>query len=256
MKPIFEMFSLDGKVALVTGANSGIGRAMAETLAQAGAAVVLVARDAARLQETRAALVRDGGRAATLPCDLAQRAEIDRLLPEAPRSFGSIDILVSAAGVNPRPPLAQITREVYDQTMAINLDAPFLLGQHFGLEMAQRGWGRILNIGSMQTLKAFGNSGVYGISKSGIGGVTRVLAEALSPRGVNVNTIIPGFFPTPLAAAVMSDPARASAVAARTLIGRNGRLDDIRGATLFLASRASEYVTGQCLFVDGGFAVH
>jgi gluconate 5-dehydrogenase len=122
--------------------------------------------------------------------------------------------------------------------------------------MAQRGWGRILNIGSMQTLKAFGNSGVYGISKSGIGGVTRVLAEALSPRGVNVNTIIPGFFPTPLAAAVMNDPARASAVAARTLIGRNGRLEDICGATLFLASRASEYVTGQCLFVDGGFAVH
>lgn len=256
MKPMFEMFSLEGKVALVTGANSGIGRTMAETLAQAGAAVVLVARNAARLEETRAAIERDGARAATLACDLAQRGQIDKLLPEAPRSFGPIDILVNAAGINPRPPLAQITREVYDQTMAINLDAPFLLGQHFGLEMAQRGWGRILNIGSMQTLKAFGNSGVYGISKSGVGGVTRILAEALSPRGVNVNTIIPGFFPTPLAAAVMNDPARAAAVATRTLIGRNGRLDDIRGATLFLASRASEYVTGQCLFVDGGFAVH
>jgi gluconate 5-dehydrogenase len=122
--------------------------------------------------------------------------------------------------------------------------------------MAGRSWGRIINIGSMQTVKAFGNSGVYGISKSGIGGVTRVLAEALSPRGVNVNTIVPGFFPTPLAAAVFNDPARANAMAARTMIGRNARLEDICGATLFLASRASDYVTGHALFVDGGFAVH
>jgi gluconate 5-dehydrogenase len=122
--------------------------------------------------------------------------------------------------------------------------------------MAQRGWGRIINIGSMQSVKAFGNSGVYGVSKSGVAGVSRALAEALSAKGVTVNTIVPGFFPTPLAAAVFDDPARASAVAARTMVGRNGRMEDIRGATLFLASRASDYVTGQMLFVDGGFSVH
>jgi gluconate 5-dehydrogenase len=256
MKSIFELFSLDGKVALVTGANSGIGQTMAQTLAQAGASVVLVARNQARLQDTLTAIERDGGRAAAQSCDLAQREQIDRLIAQAPSRFGPIDILVNAAGVNPRPPLAGIDRALYDEAMAINLDAPFLLGQHFGQDMAGRSWGRIINIGSMQTVKAFGNSGVYGISKSGIGGVTRVLAEALSPRGVNVNTIVPGFFPTPLAAAVFNDPARANAMAARTMIGRNARLEDICGATLFLASRASDYVTGHALFVDGGFAVH
>ena len=256
MKAIFELFALDGRVALVTGANSGIGRTMAQTLAQAGAAVVLVARNEARLRDTLQTIDRDGGRAATHTCDLGQREQLDRLVADSPAYFGPIDILVNAAGVNPRPPLAQIDRPLYDEAMAINLDAPFVLGQHFGQEMARRGWGRIINIGSMQTVKAFGNSGVYGISKSGIGGVTRVLAEALSPRGVNVNTIVPGFFPTPLAAAVFNDPARASAMAARTMIGRNARLEDICGATLFLASCASDYVTGHALFVDGGFAVH
>jgi gluconate 5-dehydrogenase len=177
-------------------------------------------------------------------------------MQQGPTLLGTPDILVSAAGINPRPPLAGITRELWDETIAVNLDAPFLLGQHFGLTMAERGWGRILNIGSMQTVKAFGNSGVYGVSKSGVGGVTRALAEALSPRGVNVNTIVPGFFPTALAAAVLNDPPRAAAMAARTMVGRNGRLEDIKGATLFLASRASDYVTGQTLFVDGGFSVH
>jgi gluconate 5-dehydrogenase len=256
MKAIFELFALDGKVALVTGANSGIGRVMAQTLAQAGAAVVLVARNEARLQDTLTAIEREGGRAAAQPCDLARRDQLDRLIADAPSCYGPIDILINAAGVNPRPPLPQIDRALYDQAMAINLDAPFLLGQYFGQHMAERGWGRIINIGSMQSVKAFGNSGVYGISKSGIGGLTRVLAEALSPRGVNVNTIVPGFFPTPLAAAVFDDPARAGAMAARTMIGRNARLEDICGATLFLASRASDYVTGHALFVDGGFAVH
>jgi gluconate 5-dehydrogenase len=256
MKAIFELFALDGKVALVTGGNSGIGLTMARTLAQAGAAVVLVARVADRLQDALAGIEREGARAAALPCDLADRAQLDRLIADAPSRFGPIDILINAAGVNPRPPLAAINRALYDQAMAINLDAPFLLGQHFGQEMAGRGWGRIINIGSMQALKAFGNSGVYGISKAGIGGVTRVLAEALSPRGVNVNTIVPGFFPTPLAAAVFNDPPRAGAMAARTMIGRNARMEDICGATLFLASRASDYVTGHALFVDGGFAVH
>jgi gluconate 5-dehydrogenase len=256
MKAIFGLFALEGKVALVTGANSGIGLTMAQTLAQAGAAVVLVARDQTRLLDAAGGIEREGGRAAALRCDLADRAQLDRLIADAPSHYGPIDILINAAGVNPRPPLAALDRALYDEAMAINLDAPFLLGQRFGRDMACRGWGRIINIGSMQTVKAFGNSGVYGISKSGIGGVTRVLAEALSPRGVNVNTIVPGFFPTPLAAAVFNDPARAGAMAARTMIGRNARLEDICGATLFLASRASDYVTGHALFVDGGFAVH
>jgi gluconate 5-dehydrogenase len=256
MRPVFELFSLEGKVALVTGGNSGIGGMMAETLAEAGAAVVLVARDVARLNRTRDAIALKGGRAAALSCDLRSREQLDRLLADAPKAFGPIDILVSAAGINPRPPLGQITRELYDEAIAINLDAPFLLGQQLGQQMAQRGWGRIINIGSMQSVKAFGNSGVYGVSKSGVAGVSRALAEALSAKGVTVNTIVPGFFPTPLAAAVFDDPARASAVAARTMVGRNGRMEDIRGATLFLASRASDYVTGQMLFVDGGFSVH
>jgi gluconate 5-dehydrogenase len=256
VKPIFELFALDGKVALVTGASSGIGRTMALTLAEAGASVVVLGRDRARLEETAAEAQRLGARAVILVCDLRCRNEQERAMADAAGWFGTLDILVSAAGVNPRPGLAQIDRRLWEETLAVNLDAPFFLGQQLGQAMAAKGWGRILNVGSMQTVKAFGNSGVYGVSKAGVGGVTRALAEALAASGVTCNAIVPGFFPTPLAAPVFSDPARAAAMAARTMIGRNGRLEDLRGATLFLTSRASDYVTGQTLFVDGGFSVH
>ena len=138
--------------------------------------------------------------------------------------------------------------------MAVNLTAPFLLGQRYGTGMAARGWGRIINVTSQQALRAFGQSGGYGASKAGLAALTRSQSEAWAGRGVCCNAICPGFVVTPLTAPVTSDPERVRALAARTMIGRNGEPADFEGAAVFLAGPASAYVTGQTLFVDGGFA--
>jgi gluconate 5-dehydrogenase len=138
--------------------------------------------------------------------------------------------------------------------MAVNLTAPFLLGQRFGPPMAGRGWGRIINVASQQAVRAFGNSGGYGASKAGLAGLTRSQSEAWAPHGVCCNAIVPGFVATPLTAEVANDPVRSAALAARTMIGRNGVPSDFEGAAVFLASHASAYVTGQMIFVDGGLS--
>ncbi|MDQ2916041.1 MAG: SDR family oxidoreductase [Pseudomonadota bacterium] len=251
---VASAFSLTGHVALVTGASSGIGRAIAQTLAEAGAHVLLVARREADLAVTRESIVAGGGLAEALPCDLADRDAIEACAAAAPRFFGAPDIVVNSAGINIRKPMLEITSDDWDRTMRLNLDAPFFLSQHLVPAMIARGWGRIINIASLQSVRAFANSGAYGASKGGVMQLTRAQAEAWSCKGVNANAIAPGFFATPLTAAVASDPVKWSANAARTFIGRNGELPDLRGTTLYLASRASDYVTGQTIFVDGGFS--
>jgi NAD(P)-dependent dehydrogenase (short-subunit alcohol dehydrogenase family) len=252
--PILRLFALDGRVALVTGASSGIGRAIAETMAQAGARVVLVARRENALADTCNAIVAAGGEAATLACDLADRAALEGCAAQASRAFGAPDIVVNCAGTNIRKPMLELTADDWDRTMRLNLDAPFFLSQRLVPAMIARGWGRIVNVASLQSVRAFANSGAYGASKGGIVQLTRAQAEAWSSKGVNANAIAPGFFATPLTAAVASDPVKWQANAARTFIGRNGELPDLAGTTLFLASRASDYVTGQTIFVDGGFS--
>jgi gluconate 5-dehydrogenase len=250
-----QLFDLSGRIAMVTGGNSGIGRTIALTLAEAGADVALCARDEARLEAVADELRALGRRAAPVACDLSRREAVAEAARRAADALGAPDILVNAAGINLRPPMSALTEEVWDTTMRVNLDAPFVLAQALVPAMAERGWGRVLNVTSLQSVRAFGNSGAYGVSKAGIAQLTRSLAEAWSRHGVNCNAIAPGFFPTPLTRAVFDDPVRAAAMAARTMIGRNGALDDLRGAALFLCSRASDYVTGQTLFVDGGFSV-
>jgi gluconate 5-dehydrogenase len=147
-----------------------------------------------------------------------------------------------------------MTGKEWHQTLAVNLTAPFLLGQRFGPSMAGRGWGRIINVTSQQAHRAFGNSGGYGASKAGLAALTRSQSEAWAPSGVTVNAICPGFVATPLTREVAGDPVRSAALASRTMIGRNGEPPDFAGAAVFLASPASGYVTGQTLFVDGGFS--
>jgi len=249
-----QLFSLAGRVAVVTGGSSGIGAGMANALAGAGAAVVLVARDPARLDEAAAKLAADGGRAAAVSADLGSRAELERAADEAEAAFGPPDILVNCAGVNLRPPLGSLTPTQWDITMAVNLTAPFLLGQRFGPGMAERGWGRIINVTSQQAQRAFGHSGGYGASKGGLAALTRSQSEAWAPSGVCCNSVCPGFVPTRLNAHVARDPERSAAMSARTMVGRNGEPADFAGMTVFLASPASGYVTGQSLYVDGGFS--
>jgi NAD(P)-dependent dehydrogenase (short-subunit alcohol dehydrogenase family) len=250
-----ELFSLQGRVAVVTGGSSGIGEAMASALALAGAQVVLVARDPTRLAATCKSLREKADcQVAWVSADLSDRTEVRRGGSAAAAAFGEPDILVNCAGVNLRPPLGSLSEEHWDLMMQLHLNAPFLLGQRFGPQMAARGWGRIINVTSQQAQRAFGNSGGYGASKGGLAALTRSQSEAWAPSGVRVNSICPGFVVTPLTREVSSDPARLNALARRTHIGRNGEPSDFAGVAVFLASTASDYITGQTIYVDGGFS--
>ncbi|WP_240137167.1 SDR family NAD(P)-dependent oxidoreductase [Streptomyces sp. MUM 178J] len=255
-KYLADLFSLDGRTALVTGGSSGIGRAIAGALARAGAGVVIVARREAELAAAVGELTDGGCRAARVSADLSTRDGVRAAAEEAAGAFGEPDILVNCAGVNLRPPLDDLGEDVWDATMAVNLEAPYLLGQRFGPGMAERGFGRIIHITSQQAHRAFVRSGAYGVSKGALESLARSQAEAWSPYGVTCNTLVPGFVPTPLNAHLSADPERVAALAARTMVGRNGLAGDFAGAAVFLASRASAYVTGQAIHVDGGFSVH
>jgi len=246
-------FTLTGRAALVTGATSGIGRRQALALAQAGAAVVLLGRREAQLQEAVAEIDAVGGKSATLPADLSDRSQLPEIAKHAALPFGPIDILVNAAGVNFRQPTEEITLESWDMTLNLNLAVPFFLARELVPAMKQGGWGRIINIASLQSSRAFANGLAYGASKGGISQLTRAMTEAWSRHGITCNAIAPGFFPTELTAPVYENPELLDKLAAQTAIGRNGVLPDLDGITLFLASPASDYVTGQIIHLDGGF---
>lgn len=244
------LFSLDGRHALVTGGSSGIGLAMARALGLQGARIVLAARGEAALESAAAGLAKEGIQASFVAVDLAEPAGADRL---AERVGPSIDIVVNAAGMNLRKQFADVSIADFDLHMAIHLRAPFRLTQNLAPAMAERGWGRILMIASLQSQRAFANSAPYGAAKGGVVQLTRAIAEAWSNKGITCNAIAPGLFPTALTAPVFANAELAERNAKQTAIGRNGELEDIYGAAIFLASNASAYVTGQTLYVDGGF---
>jgi NAD(P)-dependent dehydrogenase (short-subunit alcohol dehydrogenase family) len=247
------LFELRGRRALVTGGNSGIGEAMAHALGLAGARVLLVARREAALAASAQRLAAQGIEALTLPGDLADTAGLGALARRGAALLGGVDILVNAAGVNLRQPFAEVTPEAWQTQLALHLGAPFFLTQALAPGMKTRGWGRVLNIASLQSWRAFDHSAPYGAGKGGVVQLTRAIAREWGPHGITCNAIGPGFFPTALTAAVFDNPDLAQRHAAQTCLGRNGALDDLFGATVFLASDASRYITGQTLMVDGGF---
>ena len=251
-----DLFSLTGTTAVVTGGSSGIGRAIAEALARAGAQVVVVARDQHRIDDAVRGWRADGLDVVAVRADLGSRAGAHAAADRVVELVGEPDVLVNCAGVNLRPSLEDLDEDTWDATMALNLEAPFVLGQRFGPGMAARGFGRIVHVSSQQAHRAFARSGAYGVSKGGLESLARSQAEAWSDRGVTCNTLVPGFVQTPLNARLSVDPDAVRALAARTLVGRNGLAEDFAGAAVFLAGRASAYVTGQSLHVDGGFSVH
>ena len=249
-----DLLSLSGHVACVTGASSGLGRACATMLAEAGARVVGVARRADALEAWRTETAGEGcGETASIAHDLGDRAGLAALAGKVAEPFGTPGILINAAGVNTRQAADDVTAEGWDRTIHLNLTVPFMLAQALVPAMRAKGWGRIVNFASLQSRRAFPGGIAYGASKGGIEQMTRAMAEAWSPHGINANALAPGFFPTELTAPVFGNEAAAVRLAAQTAIGRNGRMEDMRGPLLFLASRASDYVTGQVLFVDGGF---
>lgn len=221
---------------------------MARALGLAGARVVLVARRKAELEAAAHDLAGDQIDAVPYIFDLAKVDAISAGFDDL-----AVDILVNAAGVNLRQPFGAVTPESFDLHVKLHLAAPFFLTQKFAPAMRQRGWGRIINLASLQSQRAFADSAPYGAAKGGIVQLTRAIAEEWSRYGINCNAIAPGFFPTPLTAPVFEDRERAVRNASHTAIGRNGELADLHGITVFLASDASAYVTGQTIHVDGGF---
>jgi NAD(P)-dependent dehydrogenase (short-subunit alcohol dehydrogenase family) len=248
-----KLFDLSGRTALVTGGNSGIGLALARALGLAGASVVLTARREADLQSASATLEAEGIAASWIKADLAEPDCASAVSAALATRGQSIDILINAAGLNLRQPFSAVTAAAFDLHMAVHLRAPFLLTQALAPAMAERGWGRIVNIASLQSWRAFPDCAPYGTAKAGVMQLTRATAEAWSRHGITCNAIAPGFFHTPLTAAVFKDPERSAKNAAQTAIGRNGVVEDLHGTAVFLASNASAYVTGQTLAVDGGF---
>lgn len=251
-----DLFGLAGRTAIVTGGSSGIGRGIATALARAGASTVIVARGADRIDETVRELVEAGCHAAGVAGDLGTREGIRAVAEEAVRPFGEPDILVNSAGINIRPPYPDISEADWDATMTVNALAPFLLGQRYAPGMAARGYGRLIHITSQQAHRAFVGSGVYGVSKGAVESLMRSEAEAWGGTGVTSNSLVPGFVLTPLNARLQEDREKVDALAARTMIGRNGLPSDFAGAAVFLAGAGSGYVTGHSLFVDGGLSVH
>ena len=250
---LHDLFSLAGRVALVTGASGGIGRELAVALARAGARVALGGRSVERLATTRATIADQGGEAEAFPGDLADQDATHALARDVHARFGRLDILVNCAGMNRRQPATEVQPGTYDAIMAVNLRAPFFLSQAVQPLMAAGDGGKIINIGSLTTSYGLGKLAVYGLTKSAIGQLTRTLAVEWAAHNVQVNCICPGWIQTPLNQALWDDAHTRSWILARVPAGRPGRPADLTGLAIYLASRASDFTTGQTFYVDGGF---
>ncbi len=246
-------FSLENKVALITGGTSGLGKMMALALAKAGAFVwIASSRDNADETLTELKVQGTGGRFIQL--DVTSSDALENVVSLIHQESSRIDILVNAAGINLRTSAEDLTLDEWQKTIDINLTAPFHLSQLVADSMRENNWGRIINIASLQSLRAFDNSIPYGASKGGIMQLTRALAQAYSKDGVLVNAIAPGFFRTNLTESLFQDPDKLQTLADKTMMGRNGEEKDIFGISVFLCSDANSYVTGQTIFLDGGFS--
>ncbi|MGU9956638.1 MAG: SDR family oxidoreductase [Arenicellales bacterium WSBS_2016_MAG_OTU3] len=248
------LFDLRDQIAVVTGGSSGIGKSIAAALAVAGAKVVLVARRKAQLKTAVEEITAAGGRASLFAADLSDNnLNYEELAAKLASKFGAPHILFNCAGVNLREPYEAISPASWDVTLRLNLSVPFFLARALVSGMIKNGHGKVVNIASLQSKRAFPNSMAYGASKGGVMQLTRAMAEAWSKYAISCNAIAPGFFPTELTTPVFCDPEREAWAAGQTAIGRNGELQDLDGVAIFLASKASDYITGQTLFVDGGF---
>jgi gluconate 5-dehydrogenase len=253
MSYLETLFSMRGKVALVTGATRGLGRAAAEALLRAGATVVLSASNRERLEETARALAAEGLRASACACDLADPGQVEELARRLLREQARVDVLVNNAGVTFPHALDDYPEAAWRRTFRVNLEAPFQLARLVAPRMRELGGGSIINMTSIGAELGFPDNPAYLAAKGALKQLTRSLAFDLGRHGIRVNNLGPGYFRTDMVSASWSDPERRAARAGRTLLGRWGEPEDLAGAILFLASDASRYMTGQDLYVDGGW---
>lgn len=248
-----DLFSLGGRVALVTGASSGIGRELAKGLALAGASVALSGRDVARLVETRRMIVEADGVAETFPAEVGDFEVLHPLVEEVVARLGRLDIVLHGAGMNQRQPVQEVERATYDRIMDVNLRAPYFLTQAALPHLIAAGGGKVIHIGSLTTSWGIGNLSVYGLTKSAIGQLTRTTAVEWAAHNIQVNAICPGWIETPLTKPLWADPQRREWILDRVPAGRPGQPGDLVGMAIYLASRASDFTTGQTFYIDGGF---
>lgn len=246
------LFDLTGRRALITGSSQGIGLALARGLAEAGAAVVLNGRDEGKLHAAVAALAAEGHAVSALPFDATDHAAVRGAVDGFEAGVGPIDILVNNAGMQHRAPLEDFPAEAFERLMRTNVSSVFNVGQACARHMIGRGAGRIINIASVQTALARPGIAPYTATKGAVGNLTKGMATDWAKHGLNVNAIAPGYFDTPLNAALVADPAFSAWLEKRTPAGRWGRVEELVGACVFLASDAATFVNGHTLFVDGG----
>ena len=246
-----ELFNLSGKAALVTGANTGLGQAIAIALAEAGADIVAAGRT--EPTETARRVHAAGRRFDFVHAELGAGAPVQQVIDAAVGSMGRLDILVNNAGTIERADSVDVTMEEWDTVMNTNLKSLFFLAQAAAKHMLGQGGGKIINVASLLSFQGGIRVAAYTASKSGVAGLTRALANEWAAHGVCVNALAPGYFDTNNTAALRADPVRAPAILGRIPAGRWGRPDDLAGASVFLASRASDYVHGIVLPVDGGW---
>ena len=244
---IYDLFSVRGRRALVTGGSAGLGRAMAEALVEAGAQVAIAARSG------RVFPAADAMGAAALQVDLADRDQAQALVGRAVDALGGLDILVNNAGAQIRHPAEAFPLEDWDRVLAVNLDAVWILAQAAGRVMLDQGQGKIVNVASLMSVFGGITIPAYAASKGGVAQLTKALANEWARRGINVNAIIPGYMATELNEALVGNPDREPLILSRIPAGRWGQPADLKGAVLFLASAASDYVHGTLIPVDGGY---
>ena len=255
-KKVLELFDLSGRTAIVTGGSRGIGKEMAEGLAEAGAKIVLCARRAEWLEETVNEFQGRGFRVAGMTCDVSKPEEVKNVVDSTVSTFGSVDILVNNAGVSWGAMPEDMPLEKWQHVLDVNLTGCFLFAQAVGREMLKQGRGSIINIASISGITSSANGPFYAgyvASKSGLIGLTRELAASWGRKGIRVNAIAPGFFHSRLADAVIDIYERS--IQENNVIPRIGQEGELKGVAVFLASDASSYITGQTIAVDGGMTV-